>query len=343
MSTERVLVTGASGFIAKHCIAELLRNGYAVRGTVRSKSRAPEIERAIERAGVDNPSLELAEADLTRDDGWGEAVRDCRYVLHVASPFPAAEPRDREALLGPARDGATRVVDAAARAGAQRVVVTSSIAAVMYCAKPDHEVLTEEDWSNTRSVDISTYAASKTLAERAAWERIGDLREAGFETELSVVNPGFVLGPALDKDLSTSHHVMRMLGRGTYPAVPRIAYPIVDVRDVAAAHVAAMKEPSAAGERFICATDTLSLHEIGMHMIEAVPDLKRKVPRFKAHSWFLRGAARFDRNLRAIRGDLDRRPQVSSSRARDVLGVMFRTPKEAIFSAVQSLRQLGIV
>jgi len=244
MSTDRVLVTGASGFIAKHCIAELLGAGFKVRGTVRSVARREEIEAALGAAGAEGRSIELVEADLNSDAGWQEAVHDCRYVVHMASPFPSSEPKNPEELIKPARDGSLRVLKAAAAGGVERVVQTSSIVAIMRCGKPDAEARTEEDWTDLTTPQISGYARSKTLAERAAWEIYADL---GATTNMAfcTINTGLVLGPALDKRLSTSHVLLRMLGRGAYMAIPKLALPIVDVRDVARHHVVALTHPSA--------------------------------------------------------------------------------------------------
>lgn len=345
--TDQVLVTGASGFIAKHVLAQLLADGFQVRGTVRSLKRRPEIEAAIARAGSGcaGSGLELVEADLTRDEGWQGAAEGCRYVLHMASPFPPAEPRDPETLIRPAREGTRRVLQAAAAGGVERVVVTSSIIAVMHADKPDHVPRTEMDWSSPSDEEMSTYGRSKTLAERTAWEIIDGLRESGsgHVPELVAINPGVVFGPALDKDLSTSHVLLKMMGRGSYPLLPRVAFPTVDVRDVAAMHVRAMTHERAAGERFICADETLTLRQIGEALVEALPDLKRKVPTRHLPSGLVRFAARFDRNLRSIRGDLDKANLCDTSKARNELGLTFRPAREAVSSAALSLRELGVI
>ena len=277
-NSDRVLVTGASGFIAKHCIARLLEAGYAVRGTVRSASRRSGIEAALRQAGIENPALELVEADLTRDDGWSQAATGCRYVLHVASPFPSSEPRNPDDLIKPARDGALRVLKAAAEAGVERIVQTSSIAAIMHCGKPDEVARTEADWTDVNNADVSTYARSKTLAERAVWDMLDEINAGPSKLQLCAVNPGVVLGPALDNDLSTSHILIRLLGRGVYPALPKVSFPVVDVRDVANMHVLAMTHPAAFGERWLCCNGTLSLRRIGELIVETLPDLRRKVP-----------------------------------------------------------------
>src|SRR4051794_16584243 len=125
----RVLVTGATGYLAGHCIAELMAHGYAVRGTVRNRQTADVAHlRALARsAGGD---LEFAEADLARDAGWDDAAAGCDYVWHVASPFPSHAPQDENAVIRPAVDGTLRVLRAAAGGTVRRVVMTSSGLAV---------------------------------------------------------------------------------------------------------------------------------------------------------------------------------------------------------------------
>ena len=354
MTADRVLVTGASGFIAKHCIAELLRAGYVVRGTVRSFARRTEIESALRQAHLhaaveagidiagDHPPIELVEADLEHDGGWVDAAAGCRYVLHLASPFPSHEPRDPAELIRPARDGALRVLRAAAAAGAERVVQTSSVAAVMHSPRPAHEPRTEEDWTDPDNPDVASYARSKTLAERAAWQVVGELA-ASSPFEFCTINPGVVLGPALDRDLSTSHVLLRMIGRGSYPALPRVSFPVVDVRDVAIQHVTAMTHPAAAGQRWLSTNGTLSLYEIGRLIVAALPDLERKVPTLVMPSAIVRIASAFDRNLKSIRADLDKPNLCDNRKSVTGLGMEFRSAEEAVTSAAQSLRNLGII
>src|SRR3954464_10216762 len=131
MSDSTVLVTGGTGFLGGWCVAQALERGHDVRTTVRDLRREGAVRGAVEGAGVDpGDRLSVLSADLTSDDGWAEAVSGCRYVLHVASPFPPEQPKDPHELSAPARDGALRVLRAPLAAGVERVVMTSSVAAI---------------------------------------------------------------------------------------------------------------------------------------------------------------------------------------------------------------------
>ena len=206
-SQETILVTGCTGFIAKHIVLRLVEGGAHVRGTLRDPARAKEIHQLLDAAGLPRERFEAIVADLERDGGWRGAAQGCRFVLHTASPFPAAQPRDKFALVPPARDGAVRALTAAKEAGAQRVVMTSSVAAIFYGHGRDRSRLfTERDVSDVDSPNISPYAVSKTEAEKAAWETL-----AGSSTELVTINPSLVFGPLLDARLGTSASIVRMM------------------------------------------------------------------------------------------------------------------------------------
>lgn len=340
--TDTVLVTGATGFIAKHCIAELLRQGYRVRGTARDVERAlAGVRGALGHLGIDAAAVEIIGADLEKDAAWDKAASGCRYVLHVASPFPIQQPKDRDEVVRPARDGALRVLGAATRAGVERVVMTSSTVAVMYTTRhqPGH-VYSETDWSDPGRPDITPYIASKTIAEQAAWSYV---RETAGAPPLVTINPGFVQGPALDTDLSTSLEVQHLMGRGAYPAAPAISFPVADVRDIAALHVLALTHPKARGERFLAANGSASLMGIGREIAAVLPDLASKVPKFEMPDFVVRGLAKVDKRLATVLPELGVTRVCSNAKATDVLGFRFRPAEEAIRDAALSLRQLGMI
>jgi nucleoside-diphosphate-sugar epimerase len=341
MSVTRVLVTGASGFIAQHCIAELLRTGHSVRGTLRYLARAGDARAALARAGVDAAPVEFAAADLSNDAGWDEAVKGCSHVLHVASPFPIKMPRKREELVAPARDGALRLLAAATRAGVRRVVLTSSMYAMIYAAGDEQSrEYTEADWTDTTRTDITPYVASKTLAEKAAWNYVRDTLGA---PELTVINPGFVHGAALSTDLSTSHELVRRLATGGYPAAPRSGFAVADVCDVAEAHVVAMTHPHAAGERFLVSDVYMTMLEIGQAVGNALPDVARRVPDWTAPDFLVRALSLFDASVEPVLPDLGVRRACSNAKARNVLGLQIRSGVEAVKTSATSLRSLGVI
>ena len=238
---KRILVTGGSGFIAGHCISQALTDGWQVRTTVRDLAQEAGL-----RAGVGQLAgnrLEVVAADLNADTGWTQAAADCGYVLHVASPFPATSPKDDDDLVRPARDGALRVLAAARTAGARRVVMTSSTAAIAYGHGGRDVPFTEADWTEVANrSDTSAYERSKTIAERAAWNWIA--RE-GNGLELVTICPGAVLGPAVGSARSTSIDIVARLLDGSVHGLARFGWPLVDVRDIADLHLRAMTTPIA--------------------------------------------------------------------------------------------------
>ncbi len=243
---ERVLLTGISGYIGQHCGAELLNQGFEVVGTVRSLEKAKATQSAI-AAVAPVEKLTFVEADLLSDEGWDEAMEGCTYVLHVASPFLLAEPKNENELITPAVEGTRRVIEAAQKAGVRRLVLTSSTVA-MITGKPSGRYGTDA-WSDPNT-NIGAYAKSKTLAEQAAWEAT-----AGSAMELTVVNPGAVFGPSLGAHIDgQSVALMTDMIGGKMPMIPDVAMGMVDVRDVAKLHVAAMTTAAAAGQRFIAAS-----------------------------------------------------------------------------------------
>jgi nucleoside-diphosphate-sugar epimerase len=341
MSGERVLVTGGSGFVGSYCILKLLEAGYQVRTTVRSLKREPDV-RAMLREGGAEPGdrLEFAAADLMSDAGWSDAVKGCEYVLHVASPFPAAAPKDENELIIPAREGTLRVLRAARDAGVRRVVLTSSFAAVGYGHADSEAAFTEADWTNVNE-NVGAYVKSKTLAERAAWDFIA--REGG-KLELAVVNPVGITGPVLGKDLSTSIDLVKMLMDGALPGLPRLSFGLVDVRDVADLHVMAMTHPAAKGERFLAvAGEPVWIADVARIMKTRLGDAARRVPTRQLPDWLMRVLSVFVPAVRANVGSLGKFRRMSNAKARQVLGWQPRSNEDTILATAESLVRLGLL
>jgi nucleoside-diphosphate-sugar epimerase len=327
---DLVLVTGASGFIAKHVIKQALARGFRVRGTLRSPEREKAVRAAVAEAG---DRLTFIQADLLSDEGWAEAAAGCRYVLHIASVFPLQAPKDPDALVPVARDGALRVLKAAAAAKVERTVLTSSTVAVLGGRKPDaNRVHTEEDWSILDS--SNAYGRSKTLAERAAWDFI---KAEGGGMSLVSVNPSFVLGPPLDGEIETSAEFILLFLRGKYPLVPDFGIEIVDVRCVAAAHLAAMEKPAAAGKRYILSGGALHLRDIARIIGDNFPEYRSRMPRGRLPDVVTRFLGLFDPAVRSIVPDLGPVKRVSNKAAETELGIGFRSPEEAVIAMTRGI------
>ncbi len=340
MSDELVLVTGGTGFIGVSCIIRLLADGTPVRATVRDLRRTDDLRALVRLGGADPTGIEVVAADLLDDAGWPDAARGVTHVLHVASPFPARQPKDEDELIRPARDGTLRVLRAARDAGVRRVVVTSSFAAIGYGPHPGRR-FTEEDWTDPDSPTISAYTRSKTLAERAAWDFVA--REGG-DLELTTVNPGAVFGPAIGTDLSSSLALLRTLLTGEVPAVPRGTVNAVDVRDVADLHVRAMRHPDAAGERFLAVSgDAFTYPELAALLRAELGEAARRVPKRTVPDWVVRVAAPFSADLRYLAFELGTRRNASHEKATRVLGWTPRSREEAVLASARSLIELGLV
>jgi dihydroflavonol-4-reductase len=261
-------------------------------------------------------------------------------VLHVASPFPTTQPKNEDDLIIPAREGALRVLRAARDAKVKRVVLTSSFAAIGYSTPPANRPFTEDDWTNPAD-NVTAYVKSKTLAERAAWDFIA--RE-GNGLELAVINPVGILGPALSDDLSSSIELVVGLMRGAMPGMPKLSFGIVDVRDVASAHLLAMTNPKAAGERFLAiAGPPMSMAEVAAVLRAEMPEASAKVPTRILPNTLVRALSLGVPRLRELLPQLGKVKVASNEKARTILGWKPRTNEEAILATARSLVDLGLL
>lgn len=251
---KKVLVTGISGYVGQHCAAELLKQGYAVRGSVRNLAKTEEVVKGITKVIDPKGNLEFCELDLMKDAGWDKALEGCGFLLHVASPFVVKEPKDENELIKPAVDGTLRALKAAKKAGVKRAVVTSSIVAMFGGAKTS-VTINQDSWTDVGAKNVTAYLKSKTLAEQSAWDFIK--HQTGDNTlELVVINPGPIYGPTLTGNLANeAMDVFKKMITGQMPMVPQAGFVMSDVRDVAAIHVKALENEHANGKRFIVTTE----------------------------------------------------------------------------------------
>ncbi|MFE4468749.1 NAD-dependent epimerase/dehydratase family protein [Leifsonia sp. NPDC056824] len=342
MADQRILVTGGSGFIAGHIILQLLGSGHEVRATIRSLDREDAARAALAEAGMTNgDALHFVAADLLDDAGWTEAVDGVDAVLHVASPVHLGPVDDEDDVIVPAREGTLRVLRAARDAGVPRVVLTSAFHAVGFGHPPLDRAFTEADWSPLDGPGMDAYGRSKVLAERAAWELLD-----GGSTELVTMLPVAVVGPLIGTNLSGANHLVRRVLTGKLPAYPDFAVPFVDVRDVAAAHIAAITAEGAAGERFLLASqeDAVPLAEVGAVLRDGLGERAGRVPPPTAllPDAAVRAAAEANPGMRPMAAELGYRKKVSSEKARRVLGFVPRPWDEAVVAAAESMLTHGV-
>ncbi|WP_037293110.1 SDR family oxidoreductase [Roseobacter sp. CCS2] len=338
-----VLLTGSSGYIAKHIVLQLLNAGYHVRGTVRSMDRGAEVTEAVrphvnDAADLDT-RLTYVALDLSSDAGWDAAMEGVDVLMHTASPFPLTQPKNEDDLIRPAVDGALRALRAAHKAGVTRVIFTSSTVAISGSALPPGDSSFDEtNWTDPADPDVSAYTRSKTLAEQAAWDFI---RDEAPDMQLTVINPGFVLGAPLDKNFGTSVQVIERLLRGKDPMLPNIGFGTVDVQDVAEMHVIAIDKPETHGQRIMTVDSFISFKELALSIKAAHPN--RKIPTRVAPDFLIRFLGRFDPAIKSIIPSLGRVDKMDNARAISTLGRGMRRGQKAAAASATYLIENKLV
>lgn len=335
--TQTIVLTGITGFIAKHIALKALNRGLAVRGTLRDKARADEVRASLAPQLTDPAALDRLSfhaADLGADAGWAQAMAGAEALVHAASPFPMAMPRDEQDLIRPAVEGTRRALMAARTAGITRVVLTASTVTILDDSKD--AVQDESDWCRPELPTTTAYARSKVMAERLAWQIAA---EAGLS--LTTVHPGLVLGPPLDAHFGTSLALVERMMKGKDPMVPDYGLPQVDVRDIAEMHLRALERPASAGRRYIGSGGTLTMAEMGRALKAAYP--QRRIPTRTAPALLLRALALVDPSVRGILPKLGKLERVSAAAAERDLGMQFIPAQQALLASAAWLVDQGRV
>lgn len=335
--TKTVLISGASGFIGGHCVIEMLNHGYAVRGAIRDLNRGDKLRAAFSKHTSNTAALEFVQADLLDADSWLKASQSCDGILHVASPVPIIQPKNPDDIVIPAREGALNVLRAAKSNGVKRLVLTSSIAAVLSSHRTNG-TYNDSDWTNLQDSTISAYTRSKTEAEKAAWEFVKENDEIGF----SAINPVMVLGPALESDYGSSLELLVKIMRRELPMLPHIGFGCVDVRDVASLHRLAFEDNNAIGKRYLCSNGFRWLRDIADTLRNDFPAFDKKIPHRDMPDFLVKLTALFVKELKPFVADLNKRKDIDTSLAQ-ALGWKPRSPEQAIQAGGQSLIDLNIV
>ena len=333
---KKVLVTGASGFIGLHCIAQLLQAGYQVKGSLRSRAREPEIRNALSKVVNAENRLEICELDLLKDDGWDDAVSGCDYVMHVASPLLDREPKDQDEIIRPAHEGLMRAIKSSVRNKIKRFVMTSSFSAIGYGHVKD--VFDESHWTDTTQ-KIGAYNKSKAIAEKAMWDYLDSLKDEE-KIEAVAINPTLVIGASLSDDVGTSNIFLQKMLDGSYPVVPKVHFGYVTVKDTAKAHVAAMTHPHASGKRFILAERCMWLYEVNKILRKHG---YKKAPIRQAPNLLMKFLALFNNEASAIAGFVGKTKFTNSENAKNILKFSFENVEVGILEIAQQLESLGVI
>jgi dihydroflavonol-4-reductase len=334
----KVLLTGASGYIGKHITLQLLTDGYEVRASVRNKAKADEVREAMsahlpEGFKLDK-KLSFVELDLESDKGWPKALEGMDVLIHSASPFPIASPKDENDLIRPAVDGTLRALKAAHKAGVKRVILTSSVAAIYGSDLPAGKAEFDETmWSDpNHPIGKMAYNKSKTLAEKAAWDYI---QSEAKEIQLTTINPVLVAGAPLDNNFGASVSVVERLMNGKDPVLPDMSFGIVDVKDVAKMHVLVVKNKAAFGQRFIANAGSRTFIQMAKALKAAFP--ARKIPTGQAPTLLIRFLALFDGEIKAVLPGLGKHINPSSKKAETVLGISFIPVEQSLVDTAKYL------
>ncbi len=336
----KVLLTGISGFVAKHVALELLNSGFEVLGTVRNKNSIDQTKKTLEENNVSTDKLSFIELDLLRDDGWNEAAKGCQYIIHVASPFPLKVSNDRESLTPAAKDGTLRVLNAGINADVEHIVKTSSI--VCMYRKPNRTnpyTFGENDWTDLEWNKTTDYFVSKTRAEIAAWEL---MESKGIKNKLTCINPGFVLGDFLNEKSCTSMEYVKQLLQGKYPAAPKFSVMISHVKDIAKAHVLSLNNEKAEGRRLIVGSGVRSILELSKIMAENIPSHAKKLPKKELPNFMVKLISYVDSSVKNLVPDLGLRMQTNSTYAEEILEMKFIEPEVSVVDAAKSVIRLNL-
>ncbi len=344
--TKPVLVTGATGYVAGWVVKRLLEEGLTVHGTVRDAGQTDRHQYLHDLAEGTGGSLKLFAADLTKTGSFADAMAGCSTVFHVASPYQLNVEDPQRDLIEPAVEGTRNVLEEVNRTpSVDRVVLTSSCAAI-YGDNIDLDttpkgVFTEEVWNTSSSPTHQPYSYSKTMAEKKAWE----IHDAQDHWRLVVMNPPGIFGPGVRLHAGAeSFKIMKQLGDGTMAAgAPRIGLGIVDVRDVAEAHLRGAFLPDAEGRHVISGHDS-DLVEMGRIIAQRYPDYplpKRAAP--KLLIWLLGPLVNKAFTRRMVSRNVDRPWRGDNTKSREKLAMTFRPLETTLHDHFQQLVEEGVI
>ncbi|MEM6276622.1 MAG: NAD-dependent epimerase/dehydratase family protein [Pseudomonadota bacterium] len=325
--TQNILLTGVNGFIAKRIAKDLLAKGHHVCGSLRSPSREAEVRAAL----ADPENLSFTTLDLSKDAGWAEAMAGRDVLMHTASPFPLENPKSEDELIRPAVDGTLRALKAAQAARVTRVILTSSVVAMIHADRPKGHLYGPKDWTDLDHPTARAYVKSKTLAERAAWDFVANHPEM----KLTVINPGFVMGRPVDNRYGASLSLVERIVSGKDPAVPDVGFPAADVKDVSRLHVDAIDLPGTIGKRIVAANDYMTMPQMAAILKDAYP--KQRISTRVAPVWLMKILGLFDAEVKSAIQLVGFHTPTDNSETRELYGMEFIPARDALLASADAV------
>lgn len=340
-----ILVSGVSGYLASWIVKQLLEQGHDVHGTVRNLEQKQKYAHLEDIAAKSDGNLRLFEADLTSEGSFSEAIKGCNSVIHSASPFIIGKINDpRAELIVPAVEGTRNILHEASKTpGIKRVVQTSSAVAIYGDAKDADDIpgriFTEEHWNETSSEDHQPYSYSKTLAEREAWK----MAESQDQWDLVVINPSFIMGPYLGDNLnSASNDFIKRYGKGDLKlGAPELYWGVVDVRDVAAAHVKAALGEGKSG-RYILSAQVESALSIGEMLAEEFGSAYAFPKRFIPKPLIILMGPANGMPRKMLRRNIGYAFGLDNRRSIEQLGINYRNVKDTVAEHFQQMIEANV-
>jgi len=316
-----ILVTGANGFIGSHIVKALLEKGYTVRGTVRSLSKNEDYQFLFDLA--DKRKLELVEADLLEEKSWDKAVQGCKYIIHTAGPSLSYEPKNPDILMKPLVEGTMNVLNAGLKQGVKKSVITSTIG-TMWLGN-ESKIVNEEDWLDETKCD--TFHKSQAMKEKAVWKFWEGNKN---NMEITIINPGFVVGPVLNKSKGASVQMILKLLTGKVPALPNFSMALVDVKDAAEAHVNALFANNTNGKRYLVASQTLWFDKIASILRGEFEQYGYNITNRKIATNYFKYVAWFDSEAKKTLPYLDKDMKFNNFSSIRDLRLTYKSPEKSL-------------
>lgn len=340
MQGKNILLTGVTGYLGSHTAIKLLNQGYQVKGTLRDKKKEQHIRDVIAEHSNKTENLSFHQIDLLDSiEDWKKAIEGTDAIIHIASPFPTSLPKNENDLIIPAKKGTLNILQSATELGVPKVVMTSSSGAVVYGNKKNG-TFSENDWTKVENRnDTTPYFRSKTIAEQEAWDFVKNTPNA---PELVTILPGAILGPIIDKnDFGTSANLVKKMLDGSMPAMPKIGFGTVDVRSVADAHIKALENPNANGNRYLCANGYLTFKDIADILRNDYPN--KKIPSKELPDFLVKLFSLFDKETKPILNDLNSKRLLDTSKILKDLDWKPISLQQSVKDTAKSLINLNFV